>query len=145
MVAASWPRGTRSIRMSEMSRRMARVVSSTRTAKRKVQMGSAMLQRGSSCKDFWCSVRHHPLLAAPVSHTGSNRREHLFPPDEGPRDGHTNALDQVTDHMQHRAVEVDVLGLLLFFWTGHWEAVNLGQSLPFCCSPCCWVPVPSAV
>lgn len=40
-------RGTRSMRMSEMSRRMARVVSRTRKANKKVQMGSTMFQRGS--------------------------------------------------------------------------------------------------
>ena len=50
MVSAFWLRGTRSMRMSLMSRRMARVVSSTSAANTKVQMGSASDHRGSSCK-----------------------------------------------------------------------------------------------
>ena len=50
MSVALWARGTRSMRMSEMSRRMALVVSSTRKANRNVQMGSTMFQRGSSCR-----------------------------------------------------------------------------------------------
>lgn len=53
MVLMHSPRGTRSMRTSAMSRRMARVVHSTKAAKRKVQMGSAMYQRGSSCVVGW--------------------------------------------------------------------------------------------
>lgn len=49
MACGFWLRGTRSIKMSLMSRRMARVVSSTSAAKTKVQMGSAIDHRGSSC------------------------------------------------------------------------------------------------
>ena len=50
MSVALWARGTRSMRISEISRRMARVVSSTRKANKNVQMGSTMFQRGSSCR-----------------------------------------------------------------------------------------------
>ena len=49
------------MRMSEMSRRMARVVSSTRKAKRKVQMGSTMFQRGSSCSKEYLVLGHRRL------------------------------------------------------------------------------------
>ena len=49
MSEAFWVLGTRSMRMSEMSLTSSRVVMSTRIANRKVQMGSAMFQRGSSC------------------------------------------------------------------------------------------------
>ena len=49
MVAAFWERGTRSMRMSAMSRRIARVVSSTSPANTNVQMGSAIAHRGSCC------------------------------------------------------------------------------------------------
>lgn len=53
-------RGTRSIKMSQISRRMAFVVSSTKMAKKKVQMGSASSHLGSPCKT-------HPLTARRVA------------------------------------------------------------------------------
>lgn len=47
-------RGTRSIRMSHMSPRIARVVSSTSSAKKKVQIGSANCQLRLSCSHWRC-------------------------------------------------------------------------------------------
>ena len=50
-----------------MSRRMARVVSSTRPAKTKVQMGSATAQRGSSCApQHFKYILFHALQAQPL-------------------------------------------------------------------------------
>jgi len=49
MAAELCARGTRSMSTSLMSRRMARVVSSTSTANRNVQIGSASAHRGSPC------------------------------------------------------------------------------------------------
>ena len=51
------------MRMSQMSRKMAFVVNSTRMAKMKVQMGSASCHLKSSCRS--CAAHHLVKLAKP--------------------------------------------------------------------------------
>ena len=74
MTSALCARGTLSMRMSLMSRRMLKVVMMTRPAKRNVQMGSASAQRGSSCvrsdanqASATCSLKHQALFTGYVS------------------------------------------------------------------------------
>ena len=83
MVWAFWLRGTRSMRMSLMSRRIARVVSRTSPAKTNVQIGSAIENRGSSCTGdhrLTCTATfcQLPCLASSALAQLQNRAEGLL-------------------------------------------------------------------
>ena len=101
----------------------------TRTANRNVQMGSAIAQRGSSCRPGRGEL-HHCWLVAKQACSGSSRAaaaccrhrkermhmctcsrapqhqhaaQHLVPPDERARQRHTDGLHKVSNHVDDGA------------------------------------------
>ena len=133
MSVALWARGTRSIKMSEMSRRMARVVSSTRKAKRNVQIGSTMLQRGSSCTVQSCEFHAfhipyffcHVLMPVASCWLAKLQRADLLDPDNSPCHCNSQTLDEVSNNMKHCPVQVYVPGSLTWMANEDKDSRNL--------------------